>query len=743
MKPMKSIALFFTLFSAFSFAQITISGKIKTKGGKALKDVSVTLKDTYDGATSDEKGNYSFQTTETGDKILVFSAPDFAEVEKKINIDGKNLTIDSQMKEKINEISAVVITAGAIEASDRKRATAILKPLDIYTTAGADAQITSALITLPGVQKVGESEGLFVRGGTGTESKIFFDGTLVNNYFTNSTPGIAGRERFNTSLFKGNVFSSGGYSALYGQALSSILVLESVDIPETSSYSFGVSPLFASANVQMVNKAKDRSYGVSASYSNLFLMTKLLKWETEFEKSPSGMSADFNYRFKTKNGGMFKYYGNVDANQSAVLRPTLELGYDKDGFAIKAENTFHNATWREKWGKYKLDANFSYAYNHNILDLSRNTGDIKQSSVVIDNTANYINAKLVLDRKINIISALRGGMETNISNETTQVFPFYTTPLTYKINNQLTSLFAETDLGFSNSLSVRLGIRGEYSSWLNQWNLAPRAAVTYRLSKEWLTSLAYGQYFQNPESRYLVNISNRDMLRYQSASHYILQVQRNSEGRNLRLEIFYKDYEKLMKTQWVNQQSVLKNIEGNGYAKGIELFWRDKKTFKNIDYWVSYSYLDSQRDFMNYPMSLFPNFAAKHTASLVAKKFVAEWKTGFNMSYTYTNGRPFYNIVNENSGYQLKSQGIIKDYSALNFSVNYLPNLGKKDAKAFTVLVLSINNVLGNKNIFGYNFSNDGLRSSPILPPAQTFVFVGVFISFGIDRTSDAINNNL
>ena len=740
---MKYLALFFTLFSTLSWAQITISGKITTKGGKALKDVSVTLKDTYDGATSDEKGNYSFQTTETGEKTLVFNATDFAEVEKKINIEGKNLTVDSQMKEKINEINAVVITAGAIEASDKKRATAVLKPLDIYTTAGADAQITSALITLPGVQKVGESEGLFVRGGTGTESKIFFDGTLVNNYFTNSTPGIAGRERFNTSLFKGNVFSSGGYSALYGQALSSVLLLESVDIPEASSYSFGFSPLFASGNVQLVSKDKNHSYGASLSYSNLLLMTKLLKWETEFEKSPSGTGADLNYRFKTKNGGMLKYYGNFDTSSSAVLRPTLEIGYDKDALGIKAENTFHNVTWREKWGKYKLDANFSYAYNHNVLSLGQQKEDLKIDANTIDNTANYINAKLVLDRKINIISALRGGIETNISNETTKVSPLNITPISYKINNQLTSLFAETDIGLSNNFSVRLGARGEYSSLLNQWNLAPRAAITYRLSKEWLTSLAYGQYFQNPESRYLANISNPEVLKYQAASHYIFQIQRNSEGRNLRLEAFYKDYERLMKTYGVNQQTVLKNIEGNGYAKGIELFWRDKKTFKDIDYWVSYSYLDSKREFLNYPTSLFPNFAAKHTASLVAKKFVTKWKTGFNMSYTYTSGRPFYNIINDNGTYQLKSQGIIKDYSALNFSVNYLPNLGKKDAKAFTVLVLSINNILGNKNIYGYNFSNDGLRSSPIFPPAQTFIFVGAFISFGIDRTGDAINNNL
>jgi hypothetical protein len=62
--------------------------------------------------------------------------------------------------------------------------------LDVYTTAGANGQISSALGYLPGVQKVGESEGLFVRGGTGAETKIFMDGNLVNNYFTNLVPEL-------------------------------------------------------------------------------------------------------------------------------------------------------------------------------------------------------------------------------------------------------------------------------------------------------------------------------------------------------------------------------------------------------------------------------------------------------------------------------------------------------------------------------------------------------------------------
>ena len=43
---------------------------------------------------------------------------------------------------------------------------------------------------------------MLVRGGTGAETKLFMDGNLINNYFTNSVLRIAGKDRFITSLFK-------------------------------------------------------------------------------------------------------------------------------------------------------------------------------------------------------------------------------------------------------------------------------------------------------------------------------------------------------------------------------------------------------------------------------------------------------------------------------------------------------------------------------------------------------------
>jgi hypothetical protein len=75
--------------------------------------------------------------------------------------------------------------------------------------------------------------------------------------------------------------------------------------------------------------------------------------------------------------------------------------------------------------------------------------------------------------------------------------------------------------------------------------------------------------------------------------------------------------------------------------------------------------------------------------------------------------------------------------------VNYLPNIGNSKSKVFAVYVLSVSNVLGFDQIFNYQYSYNGFRKEAIRPPSRTFVFIGAFLSFGIDRSQEAINSNL
>lgn len=730
-------------------AQTKISGIIKDNKSKPVPSASIVLKDTYDGATSDSTGNFSFVTPEKGKHILTITAIGYKPAEQIIDITNADITLNIPLKEEVSELKAVIISAGSFEAGDRKRVT-VLSSIDVATTAGANADVTGALKTLPGAQQVGESEGLFVRGGTASETKTFIDGTLVNNFFYSSVPGIAQRGRFSPFLFKGTVFSTGGYSALYGQALSSALILESIDLPEQSSSDFGISPLSVNAGIQRLAKNKKSSWGLSYSYANLWLAFKAITQRQEYSRFPQAHNGDANFRIKTSETGIIKYYGYFSGSNLAIRTTSIDSTGYKDAFSIKNFNMYHNLSYRESLGNgWKMNVGVSYSTNkdninggvENMQNKEVVLPELQYKDFQLEAPGNYFNAKVVIDKRLMGISVIRFGSEYNYSNEKSFFTLYNGQKFNTTILENLKAVFAETDIYITNDLAAKLGGRLENSSLLNKTNIAPRISLAYKTGKQSQASLAYGIFYQNPEKRYL---PSPYMLTFSKATHYIAQYQKVTGKTTLRMEAFYKKYNDLLKTDQINPgQQVAINNNGYGDAKGIEIFWRDKKNIKNFDYWISYSYLDTKRDFTNFPSAIQPSFAAKHTASVVTKKFVMKWKTGFNMSYTYASGRPYYNILATADGYKFTDMGKTMDYHNVSFSLNYLPNLMKKDSKAFTVLVLSVNNIFGINQIYGYNYSYDGSRKAAILPPSRTFVFIGAFISLGIDRTEDAINNNL
>ncbi|MEI2421899.1 TonB-dependent receptor plug domain-containing protein, partial [Arthrospira platensis SPKY2] len=84
---------------------------------------------------------------------------------------------------------------------------------------------------MPGAQIVGNDGRLFVRGGEANETQTFVDGLRVAQAFNPTANNIPTRSRFSPFLFNGISFSTGGYSAEYGEALSSVLTLNTIDEP--------------------------------------------------------------------------------------------------------------------------------------------------------------------------------------------------------------------------------------------------------------------------------------------------------------------------------------------------------------------------------------------------------------------------------------------------------------------------------------------------------------------------------
>jgi hypothetical protein len=117
-----------------------------------------------------------------------------------------------------------------------------------------------------------------------------------------------------------------------------------------------------------------------------------------------------------------------------------------------------------------------------------------------------------------------------------------------------------------------------------------------------------------------------------------------------------------------------------------------------------------------------------------------------NVAYNFATGRPYYDIRSpqEHMAPQVTDQGTTRAYHNVNLSGAYMfcmfPKWKHKD---FSGIGFGVNNILGTRQVFGYQYSYNGLNKMPVLPAAARSYYIGLFMSFGIDRTEDFINNNL
>jgi hypothetical protein len=695
MKKLILILISFISISA-SQAQTIISGSVKEAKAQGIAGASVAIKNSYDGTSSDSTGKFSFKTAEKGEQWIIFSAVGFGNDSVKINIGNQNIQLNLILKEKLNELNAVVISAGTFEASDSKKGV-VLNSLDVATTAGAQADVYAVLQTLPGTQPAAGESGLFVRGGSAAEANTYFDGMLIKNPFNTQLPDIASRGRFNPFLFKGTTFSAGGYSAVYGQALSSALILESKDLPAKTTTD--VSIMTVGLGLDQTIKFKNSALTIGASYINLKPAFVAFKQDVDWQQEPKSEGGTIIYKVKTSKTGLLKAY--VEYSNANVSLNTPNLNTQSNSFFSNINKNFYNNVSHQDYigSNWKINSAISTSSNKdNGLQAINNYGRHVQLT----------QAKSTVTRYIGTLSSIKFGADFMHSKRSEEW-----NGLRRNYSDNLTSVYAEGDFFLSNALVARIGLRAERSDYLKANNIAPRVSLAYKTGKSSQVSLAFGEFFQNPEGQYLVQSHS---LNFQKATHYMANFQKMADGQTFRIEAYYKDYSNLVKS--------IPNLNnnGSGYAQGIDLFWRDKKTFRGVDYWVSYSYLDTKREFRNYPKAATPEFGAKHSLNIVYKQFISKLNFYVGATYSLASGRPFYNPNNtEFMGDKTKA------FQNLSLNVSYLTNIFGK----YTVIYTSVSNLPGFKNVFGYNYSLDGQMRQTIQPPALRNIFVGMFITIG------------
>lgn len=720
-KTIQLITACFLLATSLA-AQTTVSGTVADTKGDPLTGANVYLAGTYDGASSGIDGSFTFTTGEQGDKTLVVSFIGYEELALPVRLVGKPLTLTLTLKEAIDKIGGVVITAGSFQAGGETKRE-VLKPLDIVTTAGATADIAGALNTLPGTQTVGEEGRLFVRGGDDYETQTFIDGLLVFKPYGTTVPATPTRGRFSPFMFKGTSFSTGGYSAEYGQALSSTLNLttkgtQTQSRTDLSIMSVGLEAAhaYSGANSSLAGKL---------GYTNLQPYFAVVPQQIDWRNGPVALEANAAYRYTFGNEGTLKAYAKyavsgMEFNDYPVDAPQLPVPT-----TISNDYFYGNVSYRQLLSaKWSLMTGAAVTYNQDAYTID---GD----KIIEDLTGTH--AKLTFFGDLTRHLSLHTGIET-IIRESGQYFQRLSDGFTNRwgFNETLAAGFAEADIYFTHNLVARLGARVEGSSLFNRGFVSPRVSMAYKVAEYGQFSVATGSYRQAPRDEYLWVAPQLD---YERANHYILNYQFLTDQRTFRVEAYYKEYKALVKFDPDRFfDPAVYNNKGAGYARGIDLFWRDNQTIENADYWVSYSYLDTERDYQGFPYAARPAFTSRHNLSVVYKHFVPAWQTQFSATYTFGSGRP-YNDPNTT----VFNGAETPDYHDLSLSISYLVSQN-------IIIHGSVTNVVGRNNIFGYEYARqpaaDGTYAGrPVELPAPRFIFLGIFITLSKEGTLNQLQS--
>lgn len=581
-----------------------------------------------------------------------------------------------------------------------------MHPVELVTVGGANGDLYKALQTLPGTQVQGETGELLVRGGSSYETQTFIDGMHVLNPYTSNGINTPSRSRYSTFMFSGVNLASGGASQEYGEALSAVLPLETKDYSKVDKVGVNASVVGVGGGG---TKTLDRgSLSVDLNYQNLGLYDKVYSGRTDFEQPYRMFSGATQFRHTPGDATVFKVYAQYDRTDFSAYE-----GDERRLFALTEDNIYVNATFRYRAaGRWDWFAGAAYSY------YNREVGGAAISGDNWLERQRELHLKTKMSKRFSSVFRLDMGVESYIRN--------YRNHYLYSSMDDANQMSPTISAGFFSAayypverLKAELSFRTEYTSPNRKINFSPRLAVNYYWGDVMLSGIV-GRYTQLPENDWLVRSRK---LMSEACMQYNLGIQYGYEGRFYKAELYYKDYNHLVLEETDTETgSVLLTSGGYGYSRGMDLFFRDRVSIKNLEYQLSYTYNISKRKYQRCSELTTPQYATRHNAALVVKYSLSRLHSIISLTNRFSTGRPYHNpslpgLMNDE----------VKPYNSLDVGVTFL-------ASKKVIIHASASNILGRKNEFGK------VDNKAVLASSDHFFYVGVYVTLGKKAAYDVSN---
>lgn len=707
MKIRAIAALLFILVSISAFGQkhVKITGYVRDADGSPLELVLVQIKNTLNGAMTNEKGYYSI-TTSPGDSVaVIFSCLGYNKAERILPSLQQDMRLNVQMNYTSIDLGEVVAVGTRYQTSTLQTMNADRVKL-LPDPAGGS--IESLVVTFAGVSSSNELSSQYsVRGGSYDENIVYVNGLEVFRPLLIRSGQQEGLSFINPDLTEAVNFAAGGFEARYGDKMSSVLDI-TYKKPKLFEGSASASLLGANAYVgssigkftqitgvrYKTGRSLLKTMDTDAEYQPDFVdlqsyMTYQLapKWEVNFLGNLASNTFKFTPHKRETNFGTVEnaqrfevYFPNSrerDKFQTIFGALTLkhnpnektELGLQASAFSSKEIETY------DITGEYWLgDATTENDNNQNALEIARYHEHARNRlSSTIMNVGHYGSSKIKNNTLKWGATVQMEKINDRISEWEKRDSAGYSLPQTGNGVNVISNLYSDNDLSTTRisgylqdvfkfrtkqgMFTLIGGIRGSYWSYNKEFIFSPRVSLGFipNFDQNLTFRAATGIYYQSPfykELRTTVQDAagndiielNKD-IKSQRSIHFILggDYTFRAADRNFKVsaDLYYKKLDDLIP---YTVDNVKIRYYGENCAKGHAM-GIDVKFFGEFvpgtDSWISFSLMKAEQTIRDMVTVPIPNSQGYNVSLFFQDYFPGYKRVKLNLKGVLSGGLPF------------------------------------------------------------------------------------------------------
>jgi hypothetical protein len=706
-----------------------IYGKVTDKStNEPLIGANIIIIGTDLGAATNSLGEFSINNITPNTYQVRASVIGYNNITKTdvVVMPGRPAQVNFELTIQAIELEGVVIqsdyfTRNPIEVGSIKS----FSNEEIRRSAGGFEDVIRAVSILPGVAQADPGRNdLIVRGGGPSENLYLIDGIPVQNINHFGTQGATGGplSYVNLDFVSGTTFSTGGFSVLNGDKISSVLT---IDLREGRKDKIGGKGTISATQFGLDIEGpvtSNSTFIVSARRSYLDFIFKA----ADFSFVPEYYDGFAKYDWKLDNRNSISFLLIAAFDNVKYFNDTEDQRYDNSRILGSDQTQYATGlSYRHLFNNGFINLTL----NRNYVDYNTQQSDSLLNPIFINNSLEKENTlKADLTYKLNKTIELNAGASGKLINFEADVFvpEFVSTfgdsiPITdINADENYSKLAAYTNLSFQlfDKFNLNLGIRADYfSPTSTKTFFSPRFSTSYRLTD--ITSLTFstGVYHQAPSYIWLVGNEINLELKNIKVNQFVLGVdQYFSADALFRVEGFLKDYSdyptSLRRAYLIMANTGAGfagsdenfasfgldplNSDGTGLAKGFEVSLQ-KKLSETPYYGIlsltyseaNFTALDKVDRIGSYDQTWIFNISGGY-------KITEEWEVA--TKFRYSTGKPY-------TPYNSDGTQSVEQINSVRFPINHSLDV-RVDKRWFfsswtLITYIDIQNIYNRKNITG------------------------------------------